>query len=228
MLGCYLLEWRAAAAREAANAVPGNCLNDPDAEEKEVLGDRGWAGLVTMAWPLESRVNATVMGSTASAGSTPAAAAAAGGQSQSLQKLSMVIALPRDTTTAWQYDAAAAAVATAAVAAAAAGSPKKKKGKKKSPSKGDSSGGGGNRGTGSIQQQQQREWFVTPYGAAWQFHQGASLVGPAHFMATSWAALWPVFLRAAVQRSEELVSQVCEGVNVFKLVCVWPSTRIRV
>jgi hypothetical protein len=210
MLGWYLLEWRTAAAREAANAVLGNCRNG-DTAEKEVLGARGWAGLVTMAWPLELPV-------------TPAAAAAAAGV-QSLQKLSMVIALPRGTTTTWQYDPAAAAAATAAVAAAkAAGSSKGKRGKKKSPSKGSKGGGGSgasNRGIGSTQQQQ-REWFVTPYGAAWQLHQGASLVGPAHFMATSWAALWPVFLRAAVQRSDALDAQVCEHVYacVIEPICM--------
>jgi hypothetical protein len=132
----------------------------------------------------------------------------------------MAVALPSGTTTKWVYNRAAAAAAAAEAAAAAlqAHSPRSnRRGRGKGRRSVSSSGRGGgvagglaggssagsSAGSGGV-----RVWFETPYASAWQYIR-ERYTGYAHFMGTSWAALWPVFLSAAVQQSMTLGTQVC-------------------
>jgi hypothetical protein len=59
-----------------------------------------------------------------------------------------------------------------------------------------------------------------PYANLWQYrHEGCTR--HEHFMATSWSALWPVFVRAAVAGCDALGEQVC----VCVCVCVCARAR---
>lgn len=204
-MGWFLLEWKTAAARAVANAAAGDCTDTDEPDKGVTVGSRGWVGLATMAWPLVSPSSSTV--------AAIAATAAAFSPVDTSWSDLMVVALPQGTTTTWQYDqAAATAAAQAAVQFKSPFGHRWGNGKgRRTASGGKTSSTPSNSGSGSAKQQ--RSWFETPYAAAWQYNPAKS-TGYAYFMATSWAALWPVFLVAAVQRSSILTPQVrfcCKG-----------------
>jgi hypothetical protein len=124
----------------------------------------------------------------------------------------VVVALPQCLSTIWVYDAAAV-TAQHAAAAAAAGGGSSRKGRRRSQGskvKARTAAGSTEHTQGSIcsgnDTTSERVWFECPYAAAWQFRKELSTL-PAYFMGTSWAALWPVFLRAAVQYSSSMDEQ---------------------
>jgi hypothetical protein len=127
----------------------------------------------------------------------------------------VVVALPQGMSTSWVYDAAAVTAqhAAAAAAAAATAAASARKGRRRGQSckgKGHAAAGTTGRTQGSMHSgvdSSERGWFECPYAAAWQFRKELSTL-PAYFMATSWAALWPVFLRAAVPYSSSMDQQV--------------------
>jgi hypothetical protein len=220
-MGWFLLEWKTARARAAANAAEGACPESEQPCADVTVGAHGWAGFATIAWPL------LMPGQTAGC----AAADSAGSDL-------MLVALPQGTATSWVYDETAALAAAAQQGQMAVSVQFKNPGghswgRGRGRRSGNSSSSGAQAGGGSCSSagngSERRGWFETPYASAFQYNRhGVTEHG--YFMATSWAALWPVFLRAAVQRSSVLSEQVrvwvsagaCNGASLLvrALVCI--------
>lgn len=208
-LGVYMMEYHtpsalataqssasvAAAATPAATKSAGGV---PSGIQHCNHGDERVKGLLTFAWPLLPATNRA-------------------SEDHKEKADYVVVALPQGTTSTWEFsqqlaDQAEArltgSAAPAEAAAARCGS--------SSGAAGSSAKGKGSRQRSGKQQKQEqscsgrgpsREVLEVPYANLWQYRD-TGVTRHQHFMATSWAALWPVFVGAAVRRSSELNEEV--------------------
>jgi len=203
-LGFYLLSWNAAAlggfANVSTHAGAAAVSSSGSSSQRSKRGRKKKQPqqpvvppqplLATFAWPLKLAVS----GGAAASGSSPAHTA-----NDFLDMV--VVALPGGVTTDWGYDAAAAA---AAFSAAATG-----RHSQQHPTRSGSHAGGSSRAKAAQDNSGSsvRAWFEVPYCALWQYKSERSTMHR-YFLATSWAALWPVFVREAVKHSTILLPQV--------------------